>query len=72
MSSPWVDSYKITKIEKPNQNTCIFNITYLTKTSTGPAGSYNAKLTIVKEKDFWRISNITMDNELYPYTGFNL
>lgn len=72
MSSPWVDSYKITKIENPNDITCIFNITYSTKTSTGPAGDYNAKLTVIKSKNFWSISNVTMDNELYPYTGFNL
>ncbi len=72
MSSPWVDSFKIVKFEKLNDNTYTFNVVLYTKTSTGPAGDYNAKLTIVKEKDFWRISNIVMDKELYPYTGFNM
>jgi hypothetical protein len=72
MSSPWVDSFKIAKSDKLNDNIYTFNVVFSTMTSTGPAGDYNAKLNVIKEKDFWRISNIVMDNELYPYTGFNL
>lgn len=72
MSSPWVDSYKISETEKVDENCFVLRIKFSTKTSTGPAGDYNAKLTIIKENGFWRISDITMDNELYPYTGFLL
>lgn len=72
MSSPWVDSYKILSNEKKNDNTNIYTVSYITMTSTGPAGEYKAKLTVVKEKDFWRISTVVTDKELVPYTGFKL
>lgn len=71
MSSPWIDSYKITKTEKSNDNTYIYYIIFSTATSTGPSGNYNAKITVIKDDSFWRISNINIDKELYPYTGYN-
>lgn len=70
ISSPWVDSFKINETVKINENCFEFHIQFITKTSTGPAGNYNAKLTVIKDNNFWRISKILMDNELYPYTGF--
>ncbi len=70
VSSPWVDSYKITKTEKVNENTYIFNILFSTKTSTGPAGDYSAILTVIKEDGFWRVTKIDADKQLYAYTGY--
>lgn len=69
MSSPWVNSYEITKSTK-NEDGYIFEVKISTLTSTGPEGEYNATLTVVSENGFPRISNITMDKELYAYTGF--
>jgi len=70
-SSPWVDSYKITEFIEESDNTYTFHVTFTTKTSTGTVGDYKAILTIVKQQNFWRISNISMDKELYTYTGIN-
>lgn len=69
-SSPWVDSFIITEYIKKSDNTYTFHIKFTTMTSTGPAGDYNAILTIAEENSFWCISNIYMDKELYPYTGY--
>ena len=70
MSSPWVEMYEILTTNKPDENTYIFKLKISTKTSTGPAGDYYAVLTVAREGDFWRISKINMDKELYAYTGF--
>jgi len=70
ISSPWVDSFKITEFTKKNDSTYTFHITFTTKTSTGVAGNYNATLTIIHKQNFWRISNISADEELFAYTGF--
>ena len=43
---------------------------FSTKTSAGPAGDYNATITVEKEGDYWRITKINADKELYVYTGF--
>lgn len=71
VSSPWIDSYRIVRIEEPNENTRIIELSFSTMTSTGPAGTYNATLTITRDGDFWRITEIVADPELYPYTRFN-
>ena len=39
-------------------------------TSTGPAGDYNAILSVTREGYFWRISMISLEEGLYVYTGF--
>jgi len=71
LSSPWISGYEITKSDETD-NTFIYHIVFLTQTSTGPAGNYNAYLTIAQEDGFWRIIQIITDKELYPYTGFKL
>lgn len=38
MSSPWVDSFQIIKTEKKVDDSYVFSVKYITKTSTGPAG----------------------------------
>ena len=57
--------------EEPNENTRIIKLMFSTMTSTGPAGTYDAILTIAREGDFWHITKIAADPELYPYTRFN-
>ena len=70
VSSPWVESYRIVKTEAPSRNQRTILLNFSTLTSTGPAGDYNAQLTIKQEGDFWLISDISLDKELYSYTGF--
>lgn len=70
-SSPWVESYDIVKAEESGKNRCIFLLNFSTMTSTGPAGDYKAELTIEQEGDFWRITDISMDEGLYAFTGFD-
>lgn len=72
VSSPWVSGYEIVKSESPDENTRVVKITVRTETSTGPAGNFNAILTVTREGDFWRLSKLALDEGLYPYTGFTL
>lgn len=70
VSSPWVDSFKIINKQMLDKNTYVFQLRFSTLTSTGPAGDYNATLTVIKDGEFWRISKIQADKELSVYTGF--
>jgi len=70
VSSPWVESYTITKCDRISANTYKYEIEFVTKTSAGPAGNYDATLTIIKEDSYYRISKIEQDKELYVYTGY--
>jgi hypothetical protein len=70
VSSPWVDSYKIVKIQDLSKDEKIFELVFSTATSTGPAGDYKATLHINREGEFWRISKLSFDDGLYPYTRF--
>ncbi|MCI1964616.1 MAG: hypothetical protein LKJ17_00545 [Oscillospiraceae bacterium] len=69
MSSPQIDSYKIIKTEQKNEHCCVFTLTLFTGMSFGPTGDYNAVLTITKDGDYWRITEISADKGLYPYMG---
>lgn len=70
VSSPFVESFYILNKESPNENERIIELLFSTATSTGPAGSHLARLSLVQEGEFWRIAKITTDNALCPYTGF--
>ncbi len=70
MSSPWVDSYEIVNTIPSNNNGMIVELKLSTKTSTGPAGDFDAALTIALEDEFWRITKLAIDKELFVYTGF--
>lgn len=70
VSSPWVDSFELSKTDKANDNSFVYQIKFHTKTSSGPAGDYNAKVAVASEGDFWRITKIDADKELAVYTGF--
>jgi len=70
LSSPWVESYEIKGVESPDDNRRIIRMRFSTMTSTGPAGDYNAVLTVKRDGGFWRISAISSDEGLYPYTCY--
>lgn len=70
LSSPWIDSFTIMRSDRPNEKRYVFEILFSTQTSTGPAGDYTAAVTVDREGDFWRISNIAADEQLYPYTRY--
>ena len=70
ISSPWIESYKIVKNELEGKDKYKIELIFSTATSTGPAGDYRAILTLLREKDYWRIADISMEQELYPYTRF--
>lgn len=70
MSSPWVDKVRIDNSYAKSENCYVIELTISTATSTGPADTYNAVLTLKKIGAFWRIINITADEGLNAYTGF--
>ncbi len=70
MSSPWVESYRITGSETKD-NERIIRLLISTSTSTGPAGDYTALLTVSPEKGFWSVKKIITDSALSPYTGLS-
>lgn len=70
MSSPWVEGYEIKKVESPDESHRIVRMRFSTASSTGPEGVYDAALTMERVGDFWRISGISADEGLYPYTCF--
>jgi hypothetical protein len=72
MSSPYVSGYEVVKTETPDENTRVVKLAVRTETSTGPAGNFNAVLTITKDDHCWRLTKLAMDKQLYPYTGFVL
>jgi hypothetical protein len=65
VSSPWVESYAITKTESPGEDSRIIQLIFSTVTSTGPAGDYTATLVLARDGCFWRITQITADDGLY-------
>ena len=72
ISSPWVDSFKIIGVEHIGDNTSIFTIQFKLMTSTGPAGEYQAMLTVQKQGNYWRIIRISYDEALYPYILYRI
>lgn len=70
VSSPWIENYQIIQSENPEINVFMYQLRFFLKTSAGPAGNYNAVITVNKEGDYWRITDILTDEELYDYTGY--
>ncbi len=68
VSSPWVESFVVTRDRKPNDTHAEIDLTFETATAAGPFGTYKAKLWMVREGEFWRIERIWTDEALYPYT----
>lgn len=62
-SSPWVESYKITK-EKVNQSTWEYKIVFKATTSAPETYTWHATLIISKEENKWRIIDIQKDFDI--------
>lgn len=72
VSSPWIDSYSILSIENPSLGIYIVEILFYFSTSIGHYGSSTAFLNISRDNYFSKINKISMEDFLYPYTGFTL
>ena len=70
-SSPWIQSFEIVSAEQSGEGLYVIELVFSTMTSTGPAGEHRAVLTIARDGDFWRITKISAEPELYPYTRYN-
>jgi hypothetical protein len=70
MSSPWIDSYKVSSLKEADEDVYEARVQFVTATSTGPFKTYQAVLTIKQEGMCWKISKIVADKELSAYTGF--
>ena len=70
ISSPWVDSYMIVSMKESGANSRIAELTFTLVSSGSPSQTYNASLLLTEENGFWRVNGITMDEQLYSYTGF--
>ena len=70
VSSPWVERYEILKINSLGDSRAEVELAFETATSTGPAGTYLATLTVEEDGAFWRIESIQSDEGLNAYTGF--
>ena len=68
VSSPWVESYKITKTQIGDTQS-VFQLTIFTATSAGPAEDLHAEVTVDRQDDFWLITKIAADEGLKPYMG---
>lgn len=62
-SSPWVESYKITK-EKLNGSTWKYEIVFKAITSLPESYTWNATLIVSKEDNKWRIVDIEKDFDI--------
>lgn len=69
VSSPWIDRFEIKSLSA-TADSAKYRVRFDTATSTGPAGQYDATLTLACQGEFWRIVKLETDEELYPYTGF--
>ncbi|MGE4214697.1 MAG: stalk domain-containing protein [Anaerotignaceae bacterium] len=69
VSSPWVENYEVLKINKLSDDSYEYDIQYNTRTSEG---SYNffVTLKLVKEGDYWKVSEVKGDEDSQAYTGF--
>jgi len=70
VSSPWIDRYEILETTPQGDDRARIALKFITATSTGPAGSHRAALTIERDGAFWRISHIEAGEGLDAYTGF--
>lgn len=68
VSSPWIEDYSIESVNE-SDGCSIMRLVFLVLSSTGPAGEYEARLTIIGEDGFWRIESIDAEPGLSPYMG---
>lgn len=72
VSSPWIDSYSILSVKNTSFGIYIVEVLFYFSTSEGHYGSSKAFLNISSKNFFYKINKISMENFLYPYTGFTL
>ncbi|HWR21863.1 MAG TPA: hypothetical protein VN366_00165, partial [Feifaniaceae bacterium] len=70
VSSPWVSSYWTVWAQEPQEGQQMRQLMFMTETSAGPGPTYTATLTLVKFGGSWRITDVSMDEGFYAYTGF--
>ena len=70
LSSPWVEGWRVLRTDSPDEDTRVVELLFSAATSTGPAGEYAATLELSRRGNFWRITKISQDEGLYPYTLF--
>ena len=70
VSSPWVSQYAIISQEDTHPGTVVLTLDIDTATSSGPAQTLHAVLTVAYHGGFWRISSIQANEALSAYTGF--
>jgi hypothetical protein len=71
-SSPWIDSFSILNIKNTSLNIYRIEILFYFSTSSDHYGSSKAFLNLSLEDSFYKINKISMEDFLYPYTGFTL
>lgn len=72
ISSPWVDSYTILGTKRPSKGEYIVTMEVNLATSSGSAGKYPVKLSVINENGFWRINEVVADNGFLALTGLPL
>ncbi|NLF26378.1 MAG: hypothetical protein GX592_00660 [Clostridiales bacterium] len=70
VSSPWIERYEILRINPLGDSRFEIELAFETATSTGPAGTCLAALTVEEDDGFYRIEGIRADEGLNAYTGF--
>lgn len=70
MSSPWVGGFTFEKINNLDNLHAEIDIKFEIVNTASPPKYYNAKLWLIKEDGFWRISRISTDKELTLYTFY--
>ena len=68
VSSPWVENYEILNINKMNDTTIEYDLKFNTKTSDGDYNFF-VTLILVKDSDYWKISDVKGDSDSEAYTG---
>lgn len=68
-SSPWVSACTIVSQRDTGPDTTELTLDIDTATSTGPAETLHAVLTVRRYGNFWRITAIRADEALDAYTG---
>lgn len=68
MSSPSVQGYTITKVNRTDDTHAEVDLKIETGATYSPSNFYDARLWLVREGEFWRIDQIWTDEKLYLYT----
>lgn len=70
-SSPWVDKFEIIESKRISAGEYEITMQFSLATSTGSAGKHLAKLSIIKEGQYWVINNVKADEVILEMSGLN-